>query len=91
MFEIIIQRRTLRGKLPALQLAVFAIEARDFAGRLAINRSLLQISAFVARDFTVRHPKLGFEFSALPIELQNHEGAPRNLRLAIKLVDLLSM
>src|SRR6266480_2779170 len=89
MFEITIQQRTrFAASLPALQLAVFAIEARDFAGRLAINRPLFQISAFVARHFPVRHPKLGFEFSALPIEFQNDKGAPRNLGFAIKLVDL---
>src|SRR5437588_9573618 len=91
MFEIIIQQRTLRGKLPALQLAVFAIEARDFAGCLAINRPLFQIGPFVARDFTLRDTKLGFEFSALPIKFQNHKGTPRDLGLAVKLVDLLSM
>src|SRR6266550_773646 len=92
MFEITIQQRTrFAASLPALQLAVFAIKARDFARRLAINRPLFQIRPFVARDFTVRHPKLGFEFSALPIEFQNNKGAPRNLGFAIKLVDLLSM
>src|SRR6266487_1877814 len=91
MFGIIIQQRTLRGKLPALQLAVFAIEARDFAGRLAINRPLFQIGPFVARDFTLRDTEFGFEFSVLPIELQDHESASRNLRLAVELVDLLSM
>src|SRR5437773_3867170 len=91
MFEIIIQSGTLRGKVAVLQLAVFAIEARDFAGRLAINRPLFQVSAFVARHFTVRGPELGFEFSVLPIELQDHESASRNPRLAVKLVDLLSM
>src|SRR4029453_5091691 len=85
MFEITIQRGTLCGKVPALQLAVFAIEARDFAGRLAINRPLFQISAFAPRHFAMRDTKLGFESSVFPIELQDHESASRNLRLAVKL------
>src|SRR5438067_10837242 len=92
MFEITIQQRTrFAASLPALQLAVFAIEPRDFAGCFAINRPLFQVSAFVARHFTVRDTELGFEFSVLPIELQDHESASRHLRLAVKLVDLLSM
>ena len=70
---------------------MFAIEARDFAGRLAINRPLFQVSAFVARNFTMRDTELGFEFSVLLIELQDYERASRNLRLAVELVDLLSM
>src|SRR5206468_381667 len=81
MFEITIQQGTLRGKVPVLQLTVFAIEARDFAGRLAINRPLFQVSAFVARHFTVRDTELGFEFSVLPVEFQDNESASRNLRL----------
>src|SRR5205814_6685398 len=74
-----------------VDLAVFAIEARNFARRLAINRPLFQIGAFVARDFTLPDTELGFKFSVFPIELQNHESASGNLGLAVKLVDLLSM
>jgi hypothetical protein len=74
-----------------IESAVFAIEARNFARCLAINRPLFQIGAFVARDFTLPDTELGFEFSVFPIEPQNHESASRNLGLAVKLVDLLSM
>src|SRR6266566_6822336 len=74
-----------------IESAVFAIEARNFARRLAINRPLFQIGAFVARDFTLPDTELGFEFPVFPIELQNHQSSSGNLGLAVKLVDLLSM
>src|SRR4029077_8525577 len=87
------RKRTCDAHRAPLQIesAVFAIEARNFARCLAINRPLFQIGAFVARGFTLPDAELRFEFSVFPIELQHHESTSSNLGLAVKLVDLLSM
>src|SRR5918996_392691 len=73
------------------ELAVFAVEARDFTRGLAVNGALLQICPFIARHFALGNTKLSFELSVFPIKLQNHQRPAGDLRFAIKLIDLLSM
>ena len=43
-----------------IELAVFAIKARDFACRFAINGALLQIGPFITRYFALPHTQLSF-------------------------------
>src|ERR1700720_2272315 len=66
---------------------MFAIEARDLTGGFAISRSLFQIGAFIARDFSLRHGNLGFQLSIFPMQIEKDEGASSNLGFAIKLID----
>ncbi len=63
----------------------------DFARGLAFDGALLQVSALVARDFALGDAELGFELSILPVEFRDDERSAGHLRLAIELVDLLSM
>src|SRR2546423_1167857 len=70
---------------------MFAIEARNFAGSLAIDRPFFKVGAFVARDLALSDAKLGLQLPVLPIKLENDECATGHLGLAVKFVDLLSM
>src|SRR6059036_2298675 len=77
---------------PALsQSAVFAIKARDFACGLALDSALLQIRALIPRYFALGNTELGLQLAVFPVELENDQSAPGDLRFAVKLVDLLSM
>jgi hypothetical protein len=70
---------------------MFAIEARDFARRFAIDGALLQIRALIARDFALGHAKLGFELAVFPIEFENDQRTACHLCFAVELVDLLAV
>ena len=59
---------------------MFAIEARDFARRLAIGRALFQVLPFVVRHLALRDADLGLQASIFPIELQNDKRAPGDVR-----------
>ena len=72
-----------------LQLSVFAVKSRNLARSFSINYSLLEIGALVPGDFTLPDTKLGLEFAVLPIELQRHERATGNVRLAVQFVDFM--
>ena len=74
-----------------IDLRVAPIETGDFARGLAVDGAFFQISALVACDFAVGETELGFELSVLPIEFENDQSAPGDLRLAVKLRNLLSM
>ncbi len=68
-----------------------AIETRDFARGLTLDGAFFQIGSFVARDFAVGETELSFQLSVLPIEFENDQRTPGDLRLAVKLRDLLPM
>jgi hypothetical protein len=48
---------------------VFAIEARDFTRRFAINGALLQIGALVMRKLARAYAYFGFHLPVFPIQL----------------------
>ena len=77
-----------RGRLCS---TVFTIEARNFAGSLAIDRALLQICPFIMRNLPLPYAELGFKLSVFPVELQNDKCAAFHLRFAVELVDLVPM
>ena len=56
--------------------SVPAIESRDFAFRFAIGRALLEIGAFIVRDFSLRHADLGFQLAVFPIRLSTTSARP---------------
>ena len=70
---------------------MLAIEARDFARGFAIGRPFLQISAFIARDFSLCDGNLGFQFSIFPMQIEKDERSSAHLGFAIKLVDFGAM
>ena len=73
----------------AFLLAVFAIEAGDFARGLAIGGALFQIGAFIARHFSLGNTELGFQLAIFPIQLENDKSASGDLgSSAIEFVDL---
>ena len=74
-----------------VDLPVFAIEARDFARRFAIGRSLFQIGTFIARHFSLRDRYLRFQLSVFPMQIKKHESAAAHLGFAIKLIDFGAM
>ena len=51
------------------QSRVFAIEARNFTRRLAINSAFLQIGTFVVRKLARAYADFGFQFPVFPIQL----------------------
>lgn len=59
---------------------VLAIETRDFALSLPIRGPLLQVGAFIVRDFAGRNTKLRFEMPLLPVDTQNHKGPTLDIR-----------
>ena len=73
------------------QLTLFAVEAGNFARRLAIDGALPQIGPLVMRELPVSHAKLSFYPSIFPIELEDNKGAAFDLGFAVELVDLLPM
>ncbi len=70
---------------------MFTVKARNFPRGLAIDGALLQIRAFVARNFALSNTEFSFELSVFLVELDNNKRAAGNLRLAVKLINLLSM
>src|SRR5947207_15505738 len=74
-----------------VDLAVFSIEARNFACGFAFDGTFFQVCAFITRDFSVSDAELGFQLPILPVKLQDYLGATFALTFAIKLVDFLSM
>jgi len=74
-------------RFAVVRLSVFAIEARDFARRFAIGRSLFQIGTFIARHFSMCDRYLRFQFSVFPMQIEKHESAASHPGFAIKLID----
>ena len=70
---------------------MFTVKAGNFPRGLAIDGALLQIRALVTRNFALSNAELSFELPAFPVELENNKGAAGDLRLAVKLINLLSM
>ena len=70
---------------------MFAIEARDFARRFTIGRSLFQIGTFIARHFSLRDRYLRFQLSVFPMQIKKHESAAAHLGFSIKLIDFGAM
>ena len=80
------------GRRSAASLpTVLAIEPGDLAFRFTIGRALLQISAFIMRDFTLGYADLGFQFPVFPVEAQDNEGAAGDSAEPVKLVNLLAV
>ena len=63
----------MKDKAPARHLLgqsrVFAIEARDFTRRLAINGALLQIGTLVMRKLACAYADFGFQLPVFPVQL----------------------
>src|SRR5947207_13986515 len=74
-----------------VDLAVFSIEARNFACVFAFDSTFFQVCAFITRDFSVSDAELGFQLPVLPVELKDYQGPTFDLTFAIKLIDFLSM
>jgi hypothetical protein len=67
------------------------MEPRHFARRFTINCPLLQISAFISRDFSLSHTEFCLQPAILPVQLQNDQCATVYLRFAIQFIDLVAM
>ena len=78
-------------RFAVVRSSVFAIEARDFARRFAIGRSLFQIGTFIARHFSLCDRYLRFQLSIFPMQIKKHESAAAHLGFAIKLIDFGAM
>src|ERR1044071_7911550 len=71
--------------------AMLAIEARDFAGGFAIDGALLQIGAFIARDFSLSDSQLGFQLAIFPMQIEKNKSASADLGFPVEFVDLRAM
>jgi hypothetical protein len=69
-------------------LAVFAIEAGDFARGFAIGGALFQIGAFIPRNFSLGNTELGFQLAIFPMQIENDKSASADLGFAIEFIDL---
>ena len=70
---------------------MLAIEARDFAGGFSVYGALLQIGAFIVRDFSLGDTQLGFQLAIFPVQIEKDKSASADLRFAIKFIDLSAM
>src|SRR5207253_10602273 len=49
------------------ELTVATIKSRDLAGRLPIGHALFQVSALIARQFSLGNAELGFQPAVFPV------------------------
>ena len=70
---------------------MFAIEARDFTRRLAINSALLQIGTLVMRKLARAYADFGFRLPVFPIHFPTTRVRPFHLRFSVESVDLLAV
>ena len=67
------------------------VETRNFARRLPIDGTFLQVSPLIACFLALSYTQLSFQLPVFPIQLENNQRAAFDLCLAVELVNLVPM